>query len=86
MLLREKINYHSFLCLVLVLEGSNLPSATVDMLSLLSVIANVPNILETITLIYPSIDKSKCKTHSRYKVIINRFQSRSNVMQMSLYK
>lgn len=77
-------NYHFLLCLLLLQGNSDLPSATVIFIGLPSPIANL-HIRKAFTLICLSIDKSKCKTHQRYREYIERSQNTSNVMQMPLY-
>ena len=52
--------------------------ATVGFLSLPFASTNLYIIHKTLT--YPCIDKWKCKTHPRYRAIIERFQKRSIVM------
>ena len=50
--------------------------ATVDLFSSLSAIANLHTILKTFIPTYPNNDKSKYETHSKYILIIKRFQKR----------
>ena len=78
-------HYHCLLCSLSQQNKSTyLTSATVGFLSLPSTIAKLHIISKTFTLTYPCIDKSKYKKHSRYTVVIEKFQKGLTVMQMSL--
>ena len=56
-------------------RNSDPPSSTEGLLSLLSANENLHIIHITFTLTYPSINKSKYKTHPRCIVIFERFQN-----------
>ena len=78
---QKKINKKKssfLLCLPLLQRNSDLTSATVGFLGLLCSTTNLHIIHKTFTLTYPCISKSKYKTHPRNRVIIERFQKRSN--------
>ena len=66
---KKNPHYHSLPCVVLLQRKPHLRSATVGLLSLPSHTANLHTIAKALTLMHPSIDKSKCLTHLRCTVI-----------------
>lgn len=81
----KNYHYHSLLFLLPLLRKSDLPSATIGFLSVLSANANLQIILKAFTLTYSSIDKSKYKVDLTYMGLFEGFQNGLNVIQMSLY-
>ena len=66
-------------------RNSDLASTTVSYFVLFSVTTTLHNMHKAFTLTYPSTDKSEYNTYLRNRVIIEIFQKRSDVMQMSTY-
>ena len=66
---KKNPHYHSLPCVLLLQRKPHLRSATVGLLSLPSDTANLHTIAKALTLMHPSIDKSKCLTHLRCTVI-----------------
>lgn len=83
--LKIKSYYHFFLCLPPLQKNSDLSSPTEGFIILPFTTANLHIIFKLFTSTYLSINKSKHKTCPWYIIIIELFQNRSNVMQMSLY-
>ena len=78
---REKKILLFLFCLLPPQRNSDEDSATAGIITLPLVNADLHIIPKTFTLTYPSINKSKYKTHPKYIVIVERFQKECNIME-----